>query len=164
MSDITAETVSRARLDSLVDEIGDQDIVRQAVQSFLDELVDNAVRHARATSVRLNVSLEDNAVVFDVVDDGIGCTWETPTRPTGGSGLAQTARLAAALGGTVEVRRLPEGGTSARLRVHAPVHVPTVQSDHSTRVLLVDDNDVNRRLAAAMLGKLGVTTLSLIHI
>ena len=128
------------------------------VSQALDELVDNAVRHARATSVRLNVSLEDNAVVFDVIDDGIGCTWETPTRPTGGSGLAQTARLAAALGGTVEVRRLPEGGTSARLRVHAPVHVPTVQSDHSTRVLLVDDNDVNRRLAAAMLGKLGVTT------
>ncbi|MGD9956462.1 MAG: response regulator [Candidatus Nanopelagicales bacterium] len=128
------------------------------VTQALDELVGNALRHAQASEVRLAVSLEDNAVVLDVLDDGIGFTWDTPDRPTGGSGLAQTARLAAALGGTVQVNRLPEGGTRARLRVHAPVHVPAVQSDHSTRVLLVDDNDVNRRLAAAMLGKLGVST------
>jgi CheY-like chemotaxis protein len=56
------------------------------------------------------------------------------------------------------VERLAEGGTLARLRVQAPVHVPTVAAGRSTRVLLVDDNDVNRRLAAAMLGKLGVAT------
>ncbi len=128
------------------------------VEQALDELVDNAVRHARASGVRISVALEDNAVVFDVRDDGIGYTWDQTGRPTGGSGLAQTARLATALGGTVLVQRLAEGGTSARLRVHAPVHVPTVHSEHSTRVLLVDDNDVNRRLAAAMLGKLGVAT------
>jgi CheY-like chemotaxis protein len=120
------------------------------ITQALDELVGNAVRHARASEVRLAVALEDNAVVVEVLDDGIGYTWD--------AGLAQTARLAAALGGTVEVSRLAEGGTRARLRVHAPVHVPAVESDHSTRVLLVDDNDVNRRLAAAMLGKLGVST------
>lgn len=40
MTDIPAETVSRARLDSLADEIGDVEIVQQAVQSFLDELVE----------------------------------------------------------------------------------------------------------------------------
>ncbi|MCA0331202.1 MAG: Hpt domain-containing protein [Actinobacteria bacterium] len=48
MDDSLAATVNRARLDSLVDEIGDRDIVRQAVQSFLDELVERlqAIRTA----------------------------------------------------------------------------------------------------------------------
>ncbi|MFC6236266.1 Hpt domain-containing protein [Longivirga aurantiaca] len=57
MSDITAETVNRARLDSLVDEIGDQDIVRQAVQSFLDELVE------RLQAIRTTISGGDAAEI-----------------------------------------------------------------------------------------------------
>lgn len=57
MNDITAETVSRARLDSLVDEIGDQDIVRQAVQSFLDELVE------RLQAIRTTIADGDPALV-----------------------------------------------------------------------------------------------------
>lgn len=128
------------------------------VTQALEELVDNAVRHASAQTVQISVALVDSAVVFDVRDDGVGYTSEQRERVTGGAGLAQTSRLATALGGSVTVQRLPEGGTLARLAVHAPFHVPAVQPDHSTRVLLVDDNDVNRRLAAAMLGKLGVTT------
>lgn len=128
------------------------------VELALDELVDNAVRHSGSPNVELSVALEDGAVVLDVRDHGSGHTWRPEPRLTGGSGLAQTARLAQALGGTLTVERLAEGGTLARLRVQAPVHVPTVSADRSTRVLLVDDNDVNRRLAAAMLGKLGVAT------
>lgn len=50
-------TVNRARLDSLVDEIGDRDIVRQAVQSFLDELVE------RLQSIRTAISGGDPAVI-----------------------------------------------------------------------------------------------------
>ncbi len=57
MSDITAETVSRARLDSLVDEIGDQDIVAQAVQSFLDELVE------RLQAIRTTITASDAAEI-----------------------------------------------------------------------------------------------------
>jgi CheY-like chemotaxis protein/K+-sensing histidine kinase KdpD len=134
------------------------ELVLPLVTQALEELVDNAVRHAHAGSVQMSVALADGAVEFDIRDDGVGYTWEQQARVTGGSGLAQASRLATALGGSVTVQRLAEGGTAARLRVHAPVHVPVVQSDHSTRVLLVDDNDVNRRLAAAMLGKLGVAT------
>ena len=52
MSDTPAETVSRARLDSLVDEIGDGDIVRQAVQSFLDELVE------RLQTIRTTITVQ----------------------------------------------------------------------------------------------------------
>jgi HPt (histidine-containing phosphotransfer) domain-containing protein len=50
-------TVNRARLDSLVDEIGDRDIVRQAVQSFLDELVE------RLQAIRTAISGGDPAVI-----------------------------------------------------------------------------------------------------
>ena len=57
MSDTPAEAVSRARLDSLVDEIGDHDIVRQAVQSFLDELVE------RLQAIRTTIAGGDAAEV-----------------------------------------------------------------------------------------------------
>jgi CheY-like chemotaxis protein len=124
----------------------------------IDGLVSNAVQHSGSRVVELNAFLEDQAVVLEVRDTGIGYTWDQGGRPSGAGGLAQVARLAAALGGTVDVARVPGGGTSARLRVQAPVHVQSMSHDRSTRVLLVDDNDVNRRLAAAMLGKLGVAT------
>jgi HPt (histidine-containing phosphotransfer) domain-containing protein len=57
MSDTHAETVSRARLDSLVEEIGDHDVVRQAVQSFLDELVE------RLQTIRTTIAAGDPALV-----------------------------------------------------------------------------------------------------
>lgn len=53
----TTATVNRARLESLVDEIGDRDIVRQAVQSFLDELVE------RLQAIRTAISAGDPAVI-----------------------------------------------------------------------------------------------------
>jgi HPt (histidine-containing phosphotransfer) domain-containing protein len=55
MSDYTA--VNTARLDSLVEEIGDLGIVRQAVQSFLDELVE------RLQAIRTAVSGGDPAQI-----------------------------------------------------------------------------------------------------
>jgi HPt (histidine-containing phosphotransfer) domain-containing protein len=53
----TTATVNRARLESLVEEIGDRDIVRQAVQSFLDELVE------RLQAIRSAISGGDPAVI-----------------------------------------------------------------------------------------------------
>lgn len=57
MTDSPAESISLARLDSLAEEIGDRDIVRQAVQSFLDELVE------RLQAIRVTIAAGDPAPV-----------------------------------------------------------------------------------------------------
>ncbi len=65
MSDTHAETVSRARLDSLVEEIGDRDVVRQAVQSFLDELVE------RLQTIRMTIA-DGNPVLVKKAAHALG--------------------------------------------------------------------------------------------
>ena len=57
MTDTPATSVDRTRLEALADEIGDRDIVHQAVQSFLDELVE------RLQAIRTAIAGGDPAVI-----------------------------------------------------------------------------------------------------
>ena len=129
------------------------------VDRAVDLLVDNAVRHSGAPGVEIVAIPGDDALVVEVRDHGTGYTWpQNGERPSGGSGLAQAARIASALGGSLTVSELPQGGTLARLRVAARAGGPASWTTRSTRVLLVDDNTINRRLAAAMLDRIGLAT------
>jgi CheY-like chemotaxis protein len=129
------------------------------VQRVVSELVDNALAHAGASRVEVAVSASEDSMSIEVRDDGSGYTWpQNGQRPQGGGGLSQAARLAAALGGGLEVVQRPGGGTSALVRLAVRSGGPAAWVARSTRVLLVDDNDINRRLAAAMLAKIGLDT------
>ena len=65
---------------------------------------------------------------------------------------------AGALGGGLTVSQPSARGTVARLRVAARAGGPAAWTTRSTRVLLVDDNEINRRLAAAMPDRIGLAT------
>jgi CheY-like chemotaxis protein len=72
----------------------------------------------------------------------------------------QVVRLVAALGGTVTVEQVETCRSQIRLCVPARTTsgVDTeVDGGALTRVLVVDDNTINRRLAAAMLDRIGLT-------
>jgi signal transduction histidine kinase len=95
-----------------------------AVPSFaLQHLVENAIRHgvARRTGtglVEVRARRAGDALELVVADDGAGVPEEVEM--PSGRGLANTrARLSALYGdrASLEVRRRPEGGTRARLRV-----------------------------------------------
>jgi CheY-like chemotaxis protein/signal transduction histidine kinase len=129
------------------------------VDRVVDLLVDNAVRHSGAPVAEVAAIPVEDALVIEVRDHGSGFTWpHNGVRPSGGSGLEQAARIAGALGGSLTVTELSEGGTLARVRVAARAGGPASWTTRSTRVLLVDDNTINRRLAAAMLDRIGLAT------
>jgi CheY-like chemotaxis protein len=129
------------------------------VERAVDSLVDNAVQHSGSDAVEVSATPGDGVLVVEVRDQGVGFTWDgNGERPSGGGGLAQTARIASALGGTLIVSAAPGGGTVARLRVAARAGGHASWTTRSTRVLLVDDNTINRRLAAAMLDRIGLAT------
>jgi CheY-like chemotaxis protein len=127
------------------------------VERALSLVLDNAARHGGGGPIDIDIELESEGLILRVRDDGTGFTWEqNGVRPQGGGGLAQAARLAVALGGSLTVQAGVRGGTVAELRVAAQAGGAALRSDHASRVLVVDDNQINRRLAAAMLGRVGV--------
>jgi two-component system, NarL family, sensor histidine kinase DevS len=74
-------------------------------EAVVREAVSNAVRHADATTLTVNVAVDDDLCI-DVVDDGRGI----PADITG-SGLTNLRRRAEDAGGQFSVERLPAGGT-----------------------------------------------------
>jgi CheY-like chemotaxis protein/GAF domain-containing protein len=132
---------------------------RPSMERILDELLTNALDHSGTDRVEVQTAVGAQELVVEVRDHGTGFTWDgNGIRPSGGSGLAQSSRLAAALGGALTVTAVPEGGTVARVRVAARSGGPAAWTVRSQRVLLVDDNEINRRLAAAMLDRIGLAT------
>jgi signal transduction histidine kinase len=74
-------------------------------EAVVREAVSNAVRHAGATTLTVNVAVSDDLCI-DVVDDGIGI----PAEMTG-SGLTNLRRRAEDAGGDFSIARPATGGT-----------------------------------------------------
>ena len=74
-------------------------------EAVVREAVSNAVRHAGATTLTVNVAVSDDLCI-DVVDDGIGI----PAEMTG-SGLTNLRRRAEDAGGDFSIARPTTGGT-----------------------------------------------------
>ena len=150
---------------------------------IVSNLVSNAIKFTAEGSVRF-VAREAEADLwgFDVYDTGIGFAPEaatriferfrqedeTITRRFGGSGLGLSISrdLARALGGEIEARPLPEGGSVFALtlpltRCAAPaVDTPptgaggggVADAARPLRVLLAEDHEINRKVVELLLG------------
>jgi signal transduction histidine kinase len=84
------------------------------------EALTNAIRHANASSIRLSMRVEEDNVVLDVVDDGVGIA-----PPPGGAkraphGLLGIRERAIAMGGAFTIGGGP-GGRGTEVRVTVPV-------------------------------------------
>jgi two-component system sensor histidine kinase DesK len=85
-----------------------------ALAFALREAVTNVVRHARARTCRIRLSLDRGRVALEVTDDGVG-----GDRPEGAGLTGMRARVGEA-GGYME----RDGGTGTRVRVVLPVDRP----------------------------------------
>ncbi|MGW5381180.1 GAF domain-containing protein [Nocardia sp. NPDC003963] len=85
------------------------------VEAVLREAVSNAVRHAHASTLSVELRVDDD-ITLEVVDDGTGI----PATNRRNSGLANMAARAQAAGGRCEVLTPPDGGTTIRWRVPLP--------------------------------------------
>jgi signal transduction histidine kinase len=102
----------RLTLDGLVDTLVSEGIGDHVVAA-LRESLSNVAKHAHARRVDVEVVVEDGSVLVRVSDDGVG----VPDDPRVGSGLANLAERATALGGTFTATRRDTGGTVATWRV-----------------------------------------------
>ncbi len=84
------------------------------------EALTNAIRHARASSIRLSMRVEQDNVVLEVMDDGVGI----PPPPGGAMraphGLLGIRERAIAMGGAFTVGGGP-GGRGTEVRVTVPL-------------------------------------------
>lgn len=83
-------------------------VLANHTEAVLREAVSNAVRHANATSLAINVSVEDDVRV-EVVDDGVGISGDITE-----SGLRNLRQRADDAGGEFTVENMPTGGTLLR--------------------------------------------------
>lgn len=83
-------------------------VLANHAEAVLREAVSNAVRHANATSLAINVSVEDDVRV-EVVDDGVGISGDITE-----SGLRNLRQRADDAGGEFTVENMPTGGTFLR--------------------------------------------------
>ena len=85
--------------------------VRPQILATVRESLSNIVRHAQASDVTVEVSVEDDEVVTRTSDDGVGIGAQTRR-----SGLRNLTERAQALGGTIEIRENQPHGTIVELR------------------------------------------------
>lgn len=152
----------------------------QRVSQVLINLLNNAVKFTEKGEVRLYASREGDMIRFDVSDTGIGIKKEdydklfvaferlenkVVRRSEGtGLGLRITKSIVELMGGSISVKSAYRKGSTFT------VLLPLREGDRSNvlkafsvsftapsaRILVVDDNEVNRRVTVGMLRKLGI--------
>jgi signal transduction histidine kinase/ActR/RegA family two-component response regulator len=164
---------------------GDRVRVRQIVSNLVSNAVKFTEQGEVVIVARTELDDDMVTVVIDVVDTGIGIPADrvdrlfqafgqadaSTTRRYGGTGLglAISDRLAKMMGGSVRVHSQMGVGSRFRLRLFleralgtAGTGEPEAAFDPARvaglRLLVAEDNAVNRKVAVALLARLGLTT------
>jgi signal transduction histidine kinase len=91
--------------------------VEGAVYRIVQEAMNNVVRHARASTVDVRLSVDDRLAVVEIADDGIGFDPEARTIRSRHLGLTSMRERAQAAGGTCTIASSPGAGTTVRVEV-----------------------------------------------
>ena len=102
---------------SLVIDVADRptEPIEIAAYYVVSEALTNIDKHAQATSTRVHLRRDEQWLVLDISDDGVG-----GADPAAGSGLRGLADRVEALGGTFEVSTSRSDGTSIRAEIPWP--------------------------------------------
>jgi signal transduction histidine kinase len=89
-----------------------------ALFRIAQEALNNVAKHAHAKRVAINLWRTDAEFVMSISDDGMGLpTGDTREWRAHGLGMVTMRERAQAVGGRIEIERLPEGGTRVSVRV-----------------------------------------------
>jgi signal transduction histidine kinase len=86
-----------------------QDAYNITLYRTLQEALTNVVKHARASQVWVELSVEENTVNLTIQDNGIGFSAEKPK--SNGIGLAGLRERITIAGGTLNISSIPRHGT-----------------------------------------------------
>ncbi|HZV36692.1 MAG TPA: sensor histidine kinase [Verrucomicrobiae bacterium] len=102
-----------------VGELSIPDAHATAVFRIFQEILTNIARHAQATLVVISLIHEDDNLLLDVEDNGIGMSEDRISDPNS-LGILGMQERAEALGGRVVFRRNRRGGTTVSVRIPLP--------------------------------------------
>jgi two-component system, NarL family, sensor histidine kinase UhpB len=88
--------------------------VELVIYRVAQEALTNALRHARASQVRVALVRRADAIVLSVADDGRGLPRSQPTKTGGMAGMRERAIL---IGADIEISSRPSEGVEVRLTV-----------------------------------------------
>ena len=98
------------------------------------EAVTNAIRHAKPSTIRINLSYEDELLRLTVRDDGRGFHLSDPSARTGHFGIPVMEERARKLGGVLHLATSAGSGTEVSVIVSFHhIHQPTTQQHHIVR-------------------------------
>ncbi|MBN1217747.1 MAG: GAF domain-containing sensor histidine kinase [Anaerolineae bacterium] len=93
--------------------------VEEGLYRIAQEALNNALKHAAATSVTVYLRVENEQVELEIVDDGKG--FDPGAAPAaGGMGLVSMQERAKKLGGTLTILSTPHKGTRVKVNVKIP--------------------------------------------
>jgi len=87
--------------------------VEEGLYRIAQEALNNALKHAAASKVSVYLHSQEDTVILEIVDNGVGFD-RNSTNDTGGMGLANMQQRAAQLGGMLDIVSLPGQGTQVR--------------------------------------------------
>jgi signal transduction histidine kinase len=85
--------------------------VREHLSRITREAIANAARHGQARNVLVSLREVEPGIALRVLDDGCGIPTSDSGGPDEGFGLRSMRERAQSLGGSLTVRRMPQGGT-----------------------------------------------------
>jgi PAS domain S-box-containing protein len=95
--------------------------VEITVYRIAQEALNNALKHARAQEINLQLTVDEDQLLLIVEDDGIGFSpEETQEQKGGGMGLNNMQARASLVGGHLSIDSVPEHGTTVVLEI--PLH------------------------------------------
>lgn len=95
-------------------------VAAEHIYRVVREAVVNAIRHAQAIHLWIDMIQEEGQIVISVTNDGLPLPPDTPLTTGPGLGLGQIRMRAQQLGGTFAIRRNAEGKTVVELIIPTP--------------------------------------------
>lgn len=121
-----------------VDSVSLPGIVEEGLYRIAQEALNNALKHATATTVTVRLDIVDHGIELEVADNGVG--FEPDRTGGGGMGLANMRERAERLGGRLILTSTPERGTNVTVKIPSEENEPEwspVLAGDSTSVEIV---------------------------
>lgn len=98
--------------------------IRREVFLIFKETVNNVLKHAEATGVRIEIAIENNELIYRITDDGVGFDPNNPSPSRGGHGVTGMRGRVEELGGKLQIISEPGKGTTVSLTL--PISDPVI--------------------------------------
>ena len=139
---------------------GQDEAVIELNVELMTNLIALVLAHISATSnsdaVVVDLEVSPDNLAATISSSAAFALWDTEARVTGDDEISQAARLAKALGGFLTVSQSERQDHVVRVVVATQYKQQGAVKDLNRRILLVDDNEINRKIAGAMLSRLGL--------